>query len=380
MKTMSDIKLKATLLSHGVAISESALDNYGYPFLEKRRAYGNPDPNDMRNRTVPQELYTLPERLITAVNINHESQWKLTFDNGRYFITDEQDFQSEVTFPKRPKFYDEMLSTGEKVSQIITLYGGSALGIFVYGKCSLAEMEEACSYCSVLQNRFKGTDFVDVIKPNHVKEALSLALQDYSVNIKQVMINGGNFKDLDKNFTYYAQVTRLADKIIHQSKREVDLHLIVFPPKDLSLFKEIKDTSVGVIMNTEVFDPELFKKYCPGKNRVLGRENILNALEIAVMVLGKGRVFSVILGGLEPIDSLYKGLLYLAERGISPIINVLHTDPETPMESFPNPSVECIIEMGQALQEVYEKYHLKACYEDCGRNSIDTEAYKRLFI
>lgn len=376
---MENVKLKANLLSHGIAITAAVLNNYGYPFLEKRRAYGSPDPFDMRNRTLPQELYILPEKLIVAVNVNHDSKWKLTYKNGKYYVTDECNYLNEVTFPKRPDFYDKTLSTGEKISQIITLYGGSALGFFVNENCAMVDIGKACKFCSIHQNRSKGTDFVKIIKEEYINESLQTALHDSKVNITQVMINGGTFKDFDKNFSYYSRLTKLASQIIHQSKKRVNLHLIVFPPTDMSLLGYFKDTNAGIIINTEVFDPVLFKEYCPGKEIVLGRNKILDSLEKAAMVLGKGRVYSVIVGGLEPIESLYDGLVYLAERNVTPIINLLHTDPETPLENFKNPSVEFIMEMGQALQEVYEKYHLRAGYLDCGRNSIDTEAYRGLF-
>lgn len=379
MRKISDILLKVNLLSNGVALSQSVLNNYGYPYLEKRRAYGNPDPIDIRAKTIPQELYTLPARLVTAVNVNHNSPWKLVFDDNKYYITDEQEIKNEVTFPNRPKFYDELLTDGYKVSQLITLYGGSALGIFVYGKCHLFEKSQACSFCSVFQNRSKGTDFPNVITQKQVEEGLPIALSDLSVDIKQVMINGGTSNNLDKSFSYYANIAKTAERIIEDTGKELGLHLIVFPPRDFSLFEELRDTNIGLIMNTEVYDSEMFKKYCPGKDKVFGREKIFKALEKAVDLLPKGNVYSVILGGLEPIDSLYKGLVYLAERGITPIINILHTDPETPLEIFPNPSVNFILEMGYALQEVYDKYQLKACYRDCGRNSIDTEASMKLF-
>lgn len=377
--TLPDIYLKANLLSHGITISESVLSNYGYPFLEKRRAYGNQDPPEMRKKTIPQELYTTSKKLIVAVNVKLNSKWKLIFDEGKYYVTDEQLYWNEVTFPMRPEFYDRVLFKGERVDQVITLYGGSALGIFANGRCSLADMGKACSYCSLLANRTKETDFLDIIQPDHIRESLDIALQDYSVDIKQVMINGGNLSDLDKNFLYYIELAKIAEESINQANREVDLHLIVFPPNDLSLFEKIKDTKIGLIMNVEVFDPFLFQKYCPGKALVMGRDNILHALEEAARVLGKNRVFSVLVGGLESIGTLSKGLTYLAERDVTPIINILHTDPGTPLAHKSPPSVTDIINMGKILQNIYTEHNMKACYEDCGRNSIDTEAYRNLF-
>lgn len=380
MDLIPDIMIKAALLSNGLKVSRSVLSKYGLPFLEKRRAYGNPDPNDMRELKIPQELYTLPGKLITSVNIKQNSKWELIHENGAFFVSNQKMIKSEVTFPLRPKFYDQMLPSGEKTSQIITLYGGSALGVFVNGKCHLSALGQACHFCSILQNRSKVTDFKNVITPNLLESSLKLVFQDQSKNIKQIMINGGNFKDRDKNYLYYSDLAILSmDTQKKFSSKELDVHLIVFPPKDYSLVNNIKDSNIGLIVNTEVFNKKLFRKYCPGKEKSIGRDSILKFLEYAANILGKDKVYSVLIGGLEPIESLVDGLYYLAERGITPIINILHTDPDTPLENFPNPSINNIFEMGKALEEVYTKYDMKPCYEDCGRNSIDTESYKKLF-
>jgi len=372
------VEIKASLLSNGLSISQSALDNYGPPFIEKRRGYGNQDPLNLRNRTIPQELYILPDRLICAVNVNPNSKWELDFANGKYFIVNYKGLRVEVDFPIRPRFYDEVISTGQKVSQIVTLYGGRTLAVFAYGNCAFFETGNPCHFCSLSQNRKKGTDFEHVVRPKQIEEALVVALNDTTIT-SQVMINGGNFADLDKNFRYYARLAGKAREVIGRSASTVDLHLIVFPPKNLELIDELQSLGVSIAMNVEVFDPVLFRRYCPGKEKVVGRQHILKALEKAVSILGDGNVYSILVGGLEPIESLENGLNYLAERGVVPVINVLHTDPETPLENYPNPSVEYIIQAGKILQMVYDRYGFKPFYEDCGRNSIDTEAFRALF-
>ena len=133
-------------------------------------------------------------------------------------------------------------------------------------------------------------------------------------------------------------------------------------------------------MNTEVFSPELFQKYCPGKTKTLGQKNLFKALEKAVAILGPGRVYSILVGGLEPFDSLSKGLNFLADIGVTPVINVFHADPKTPLEGFPTPKPDEILYMGKLLQEVYAvNTYMSPFYRECGRNSLDSEAYMKLF-
>ncbi len=380
--SINQVKAKAQILSSGVHLTDSVLDNFGHPYLEKRRAYGNQDPINLRSRTIPQELRLQPQDLVVAASVRYSSKNVLDFDGEKYFVTmGENGERVNVDFSLRPEFYDYVMSTRQKVSQVITLYGGHSLGIFVYGDCAHARSGEACHFCSVAQNRSKGTDFVDVIKPVHVKEALSLALQDTRTDIRQVMINGGNFIDLDKNFGHYLKIVKAAREAIDHVGRCVDLHLIVSPPNDLALIDQLADFDLSVAMNTEVYEPDSFKRFCPGKARIIGQDQIYRGLSRATKVLGEGRVYSIFVGGLESLDSLEKGLNNVSNIGVVPVINVLHIDPETPLATseVKQPSADYIMSAGKLLQSIYTTYGYKPFYDNCGRNSLDTEAFKQLF-
>jgi hypothetical protein len=74
------------------------------------------------------------------------------------------------------------------------------------------------------------------------------------------------------------------------------------------------------------------------------------------------------------------GMEFLADHGVTPIINVFHADPGTPLYSHPEPSLDRIQEMGEILEGIFSRHSfMRPFYMNCGRNSIDTEAYLRLF-
>jgi len=381
--TKEGMRLKAELLAEGVLPTSTFLKHYGAPFLEKRRAYGNPDALSFRRVVLPQELYVLPDRLVCAVNVRQSSHWKLDWSESLGFVVHPSDWEraTPITFPHRPAFYDAPLRSGAPVSSVITLYGGGSLGIFVYGSCSLVDMGKPCAYCSIAPNRSQVDEFAHVVDERALSNALDVALTDASVPIGQVMINGGNFRDLDRSFRYYARLVAAARRAIERAGRsDVELHLIVFPPNDHQLFGELSGLDVHVAMNCEVHDEALFNRHCPGKLAIGGKRALLSGLEDAVKVLGPGHVYSIFVGGLEPVPSLERGLELVAGLGATPIINVFHADPETPLAAHPVASREQILAMGAALQGVYERHaFMRPFYADCGRNSIDTEAHRRLF-
>jgi hypothetical protein len=376
---MRGVDLKAAILGCGLNVSETALAQYGYPFLVKRRAYGNQDPVSLRAREIPQEIYVGPEQLITAVNVNLQSPWLLDFRSDSFVLVSPDNAEHAVSFPSHPRFYDAQLRTGQRVSQVLTLYGGSSLGVFAYGRCDLDTRGVACQYCSIGPNRAKTNDFVLATRPKQLYEALTISLNDPTVELSQVMLNGGNFPDMDRSFQHYVRLAECARAAINASGRSIPLHMIVFPPRDLELLDLFAGLDVQIAMNVEVFDSNLFRQYCPGKHALCGQTHIFNALIRAAEILGEGQVFSIFVGGLEELGSLRRGIEFTASHNVVPVINVFHPDPETPLSAHPRPTPNQILAMGRCLQSIYSQRKFRPFYGGCGRNSVDNEAFLQLF-
>jgi hypothetical protein len=383
LRAVLALRVKMEILHHGVVPTGAALAHYGSPYLEKRRAYGNADDVAFLGRALPQEAYLEPARLITSLNVRAGSPWSLDWSEASGFVLARADasWVMPVDFPRHPAFYDYPLSDGGTVKNVVTLYGGGSLGVFVYGRCTLVDMGKACHYCSIEPNRGRSdVDFAAVVGEARIREALSLALQDSDAPIRQVMINGGNFPDPDRSFSHYARLVAAAREVIDASGRDVDLHLIVYPPKTPALFAALTPYDVGVAVNTEVYAPDIFARVCPGKSVVGGREHILASLCQAAETLGAGHVYSIFVGGLEPQESMARGMRFLAGHGVTPIVNVFHADPGTPLHGHPEPTISRIAEMGREQEALFREFPFtRPFYMHCGRNSIDTEAHLGLF-
>jgi len=374
--------IKAAVLSEGVRFSTEFLKHYGKPFLFKRRAYGNSDDIKFWNANIPQEMFLKESGLVCGIHGREASNWVLDYIDDEYWLCRNDERSVILDFPKEPNFYNETLNSQKKGNQLGTLYGGNSLGIFVYGSCALVDMKAACQYCSIEPNRERQTEFVKVVKPSDVYDLVKIALESDHGKFSQVMINGGNFTDRDKGFKYYTKVCEAARRAINdtQCADTVELHLIVFPPKNKKLFQDLANFNVSVAMNSEVHDPVLFEKYCPGKVIIGGQKEILESLENASKYLGQGKVYSIFVGGLEPITSLKKGIYEALDHGATPVINVFHADPGTPLSNHPLPSTEFIIEAGKILQEAYMPHdYITPFYDGCGRNALDSEAYHKLW-
>lgn len=373
------VEIKASLLSAGVRINNNVLENYGSPYIEKRRAYGNQDPERYKDTLIPQELLLGEERLVCAININDDSSWELAYDDGNklFFVSDGRTRLS-VDFPLRPEFYDSNFEVyGKKLNQVFTLYGGNSIGAFLLRNCAF-NGEAGCHYCSLENNSGNHDDFVNEID----EKLLILALEEIlkgECKFEQVMLNGGSWANQDTGFVRYVKTAFAAKAAIKSSGKSLDLHLITSPPTDISIVSELAGAGFQIAMNMEAYDERIYRKYCPGKSRVVTRDILIGSLKKSVEVLGPGQVYSILVGGLEPLESLVAGMNYLANLGVVPVVNVLHIDPGTKMADADRPTEEFILGAGYALQRIYHEFGFKPFYENCGRNSLDTEAYRGLF-
>ncbi|MBC1936706.1 biotin synthase [Listeria grandensis] len=370
-------RIKVEILANGINYDDAFIVQYNQDetTLQKRRAYGNSDEVIRSNVKVPQEI-VLPGNIVVATNQRSSSSWNLDYKDGKYIVHDNETVLN-VNFPVQPKFYDYYNSEKVKLDQLITLYGGSTLGVFSPGTCYFWGKKLECKFCSLQPTRAQLSNHKIFIEPDKVVEATQLALTDKTNEIKHFLLNGGTISDYDKGFKKHLAILEAVNN--SGILNEVPMHLISMPPKDLTLFKELARLEATIAMDIEVFDPELFNDICPGKSKDYGRENFIHALTVAVDYMGEGNVYCGFVAGLEPIDSFIEGLYFMADKGVVPAVNIFHNDPESQFKNHSRPSIEYINEVGKHMAIIYKKYNYKPFLEGSGRNAVDTEAYRQLF-
>jgi biotin synthase-related radical SAM superfamily protein len=122
----------------------------------------------------------------------------------------------------------------------------------------------------------------------------------------------------------------------------------------------LKDAGADEVKyNLECVDPELFLQVCPG----ISYQEIMDALQEAVAVFGKNRVFTNIIVGLGESDELLRRSIdELTERGIIPVLRAVFPHPlragEVPMQ---RPSAERLLDLARYLKGALEKNGLDGC-------------------
>jgi biotin synthase-related radical SAM superfamily protein len=119
----------------------------------------------------------------------------------------------------------------------------------------------------------------------------------------------------------------------------------------------LKDAGANEVKyNLETVDRDLFDRICPG----ISFQEILDALQEAVLVFGRNHVFSnVILGLGESDETLYEGIDMLTKMGVLPILRAAYPHPLRAGEvDIVRPSPERLLEMARYLKRKLDENNL----------------------
>jgi hypothetical protein len=139
------------------------------------------------------------------------------------------------------------------------------------------------------------------------------------------LISGGT--PVERDFVYLQQVYR--DVLIAFPEHDIDIMMV--PVDGLLDVEELRDLGVGELsINLELSDGERARELMPQKHRY-GWDRYLRFIEYATSVLGPGRVRSMVMVGLEPLEQTVAGVERIIEHGGVPVLSPFRPDPATPL-------------------------------------------------
>ena len=109
-------------------------------------------------------------------------------------------------------------------------------------------------------------------------------------------------------------------------------------------------------MNLEVWHPAYFHAVCPGKDTVPGRDKWLQALKWAVEIFNKGRVGSVFVAGIEPMEYTLEGMEYCCSIGVWPACTVWSPAVGSQFAGHRPPNIDWYRELNEKYVDLLFKY------------------------
>jgi len=158
-------------------------------------------------------------------------------------------------------------------------------------------------------------------------------------------------------------------------------HLVTIPPTSNELLHMLAEEGPETVaFDIEIFDPDLFKKYCLGKEKQIGYERFLRIFEDASKIFQKNRVKAGFVCGLESRKSIINGMKFFGRLGIPSSLNIFHPDRGSKLENYPIPSSDYLSDVLIEQSKINDTYSLIPIFPEFGRrSSLDTEVYRGFF-
>jgi hypothetical protein len=192
-----------------------------------------------------------------------------------------------------------------------------------------------CHFCNVpYEDRYATKPVDDMV------EAVRRALSDQIQPAQHILISGGT--PIPRDIPYLQEVY---ERILSEFPG-VDVDIMMVPAEGLLDVEKLRTLGLHELsINIELYNEQQARTIMRQKYRQ-GLDHYLDFIESATAILGPGRVRSMLMVGLESIESTLAGVKAILERGGIPVLSPFRPDPATPLRDLPPPSA-------RDLEEVY---------------------------
>lgn len=339
--------LKVQVMCEGIRYTDAlgraaahSMPNY-YPYRFKP---GEPDPTGKGIASIPY-LINLRDGTEIRVLGSGDSTWHVEGDREHgYRLLDDRDGRDvPIEFePLRP-WMAQKTADGLPFAQAGVTTHGDMLVINVAPGCEYFLHKHdghsmRCGFCAYgapdERTAHLGQKAGQVEIPDRTLHRMAEAVEAVveQAEIRHVYLVGGSLADAGKEGERFLQLARFV-KSVNRRGIPVALGSGALPDDMIERFHAERLVDF-VCFNLEMWSEPLFAKVCPGKNRFVGYRRWIEALETAVRLWGRGRVYSAMVAGieLEPEHGLdweqaartaIAGAEDLCSRGIIPIYSLV---------------------------------------------------------
>ena len=277
---------------------------------------------------------------VERYNANFVPGTTMTFDLGADgFFVHGRGLESRAEYWPPAEYHFDKASSGRPFWNYVVTHGDRSRLSPTIG-CAMV-----CDFCNIpFDDTYAG------VKPlDPMLESLKVALSDGRQPGHHILISGGtpgpkHIPGLQA--AYEAVLTTFAGV-------DVDIMMVPLP----GLFDLPRLDALGVnelSINLEVYDEEIAAKVMRHKHRQ-GRDYYLDFLETAAEVLGRGRVRSMLMVGIEPFERTLAGARAILERGCVPVLSPFKPDSVTPLADSRPPSADDTLEVYLRARDIAEE-------------------------
>lgn len=335
-------RLKVELMTHGMAVSASA--------AEALSGFGREKPLTLADYASTSGIALELEGGIWVNAPIHEhnpnfvdqTDHILEYDDGTYFIRSGEAEVAASPVPV-PDYHDEVHPETGRLYTDYAITHTDRVRISPVQGCRFV-----CTFCDLPYDKR-----YEKMSTEGLVASIGRALEDQALRAHHVLISGGVPRDED--WPWLREVYRA----VPAAFPGVPVDVMMVPVPGQLVARDLHEAGIhGVSINLEMFDAERSRKIMHHKWK-LGHDVWFDFIDQAVKYFGPGNVRSVIMVGLEPLETTLAGIRALAERGCEPVLSPFRPDPATPLRNHPPPSVEELEELYQRAEEIVDAAGVK---------------------
>ena len=214
-----------------------------------------------------------------------------------------------------------------------------------YSGCEFHANGSGCRYCTTKSPRV-------IASPDEVRETVIAACNE-NPNY-HVALGGGYTMDEQSYFDYFLSCIQK----IRQENKQVPIWVEMIPPTEKQIEQLVDAGATSLGLNIEIWNDEKRKEICPGKFALRTKEEYLDRMKFALGKLGKNKVGSVLIAGLECANDTKQGIDVLTANGIHPCILSFKPWNESALKDKKHCTPELFYEVSEYAALAITEHHL----------------------
>ncbi|TDA65808.1 MAG: radical SAM protein [Clostridia bacterium] len=373
-----ELKLKAELLTEGVTAEAEAIEGLGKEYKEQCHGLFGWDFENHVGQTLPDDFRLLPGGTVVQFRQNSKSRFCVSKTADGLVLREANEVLCRVEWLPRPAFYERTTTDGTPMTKVAQIGGEDSFFVCYNNYCSHWQNGKQCLFCNLVTTKQTYRSVLTRKKLNQIGETAAAAFSEGVV--RHCLLTGGCFPGENE--------TDLVVEILHTLRNYLGVSdvpgcVLASPPRDLREIERIREAGItGIGYSLEIWNRDMFKAICPGKEEHPGYEKFLDSLEYAVGIFGRGNVFCALVTGIEPREYLLEGVEYLAAKGITSLCFIWSPVPGSRLEGHRNPTAEWYLNTTRRVVDIFEKNALPLnenihCYRCDGNTLFHDEARLR---
>lgn len=351
------LELKIELLLNGLNFSSEEVEKYLETVSNgsKEASHGLFNYHDTK-KFVPNEVIAKYNNKTIRIETrsNKNSIFNLYINKNKLY-TKYRNCEIEIIIEKLPDFLNELSPLGFPLKKYVNIMGKDCLRIYPKLHCDFDNPDIKCKFCGVNTSK---DNINDEILIKEYLWAFDISNDKYKPNYI-FMSTGTHF-----NVKEYYFFEKLLSEIKKRKNGEVLLKNTVFVPAQnipLDLIDNLYKLGLGMIsINMELWNKDLFKKLCPGKEKIFGREKYIEMFDYLCKKYKRGFVKTNFVLGLEDIETLKVGIEELAKKGCFSSGTIFYPTPGAILnKDYQNKDVNYYIEVYKFIYKMAVKYNLR---------------------